>query len=274
MLIAFVPVLHKGYLELFKAHPGKLGILGDDIIADYTALTRDLRVIDPLVMKRAIESLGLFSEVQVLSKKDLAVQEEPIVMPDEDLSRALSQAYFHGKATLVSLFLRWDKMATTNKVLPIEDRRESVDILHRDLMKTAATEAQYSSDWWRQIGALIVKDGCIVAQGHNHHLPTDYHLSQNGDPRSNFDAGERIELSTVIHGEAGLIARCAKQGISVAGASIFVTTFPCPNCARLIAESGITSVYYSQGYSLLDAQQILKAANIDLIFVDLPNTNA
>ena len=60
-----------------------------------------------------------------------------------------------------------------------------------------------------------------------------------GDPRSNFDAGKNIELSKFIHAEASLIAQAAKQGAKLEGASIYVTTFPCPVCARLVATAGL-----------------------------------
>ncbi len=271
MLIAFVPVLHKGYLELFKQHPGKLGLLGSDVIADYTALTRDLRIIDPIELKRAIEALGLFEEVVVLSKADLETLEaEMIVMPDEDVSRDLAGKYFPGKATFASVAIRnrWDKqiVAKENEVSP--ERQTSSSQAHQELMQQAGLEAEKSADWWRQVGAIIVKDGRVLAQEHNRHLPSDFHLAQNGDPRSNFDFGQRIDLSTAIHAEAKLVANAAKSGTSLEGAEAFVTTFPCPNCARLLAEAGIKKVYYQKGYSLLDAEEILKAYGVEIVLVN------
>ena len=115
MLIVFAPVLHAGYIALFKKYPSELGILGTDIIANYTSLTRDCRTIDPAVMKNAIESLSIFSSVRVLSISDLtnlAHTTVPIVMPDEDVSHALAEQYFRNRVTFESIFLRWDKMKT------------------------------------------------------------------------------------------------------------------------------------------------------------------
>ena len=88
-----------------------------------------------------------------------------------------------------------------------------------------------------------------------------------GDPRSNFDAGEHPEIYTSIHGEASVVAQAARDGVSLKGAEIYVTTFPCANCARLIAEVGIKKVYYRDGYSMLDAEDIFKAANIEVVLV-------
>jgi dCMP deaminase len=270
MLIAFVPVLHKGYLELFRQYPDELGILGLDIIADYTSLIRDLRVIDPNELKRAIEALGIFQSVRVLSKADLATLDgSTIVMPDEDVSHDLASKYFNDRATFapITTRYRWDKQAVLKENTVSPSRQISRATVDRDLIQRAGMEAEKSLDWWRQVGAVIVKDGQVISSGHNWHLPSPFHPSVNGDPRTNFIAGERIDLSTAMHAEAGLIAQAAKHGYSLNGAEIYVTTFPCPNCARLICEAGIKKVYYQKGYSLLDAEEILKAYGVEIVLV-------
>jgi dCMP deaminase len=269
MLIAFVPVLHKGYIELFRQYPDELGILGLDIIADYTSLTRDLRVIDPEDLKRAIEALSIFKNVRVLSKADLPGIEGSIVMPDEDVSRDLAAKYFDGRVTFASAAIRyrWDKQVVTKENALAPDRIVSQAEADRELMQVALQEAGKSLDWWRQVGAAIIKGDQIIAKGYNHHLPSDFHPMVNGDPRSNFNAGERIDLSTAIHAEAKLVANAAKSGLSLEGAAAYVSTFPCPNCARLLAEAGIKKVYYQKGYSLLDAEEILKAYGVEIVLV-------
>ncbi len=272
MLIAFVPVLHKGYLELFKQYPDELGILGLDVIADYTALTRDLRVIDPSLLKLAIEALGILKHVRVLSKADLATLRDSsanIVMPDEDVSHDLAAKYFDDRVTFGSIAIRnrWDKQRFNKENTVAPHRIISTNELDREFMRQATAEAEKSADWWRQVGTVIVKDGQVITSHHNRHLPTDYHLAANGDPRANFDAGQRIDISTAIHSEAATVAYCAKQGISLDGASAFVTTFPCPNCARMLAEAGIKKVYYQKGYSLLDAEEVFKAYGIEIVLV-------
>lgn len=280
MLIAFVPVLHKGYLELFKQYPDELGILGSDIIADYTSLTRDLRVVDPHEMKRAIEALGLFQNVRVITKNDLAeLANSPttIVMPEEDVSRDLASKHFGDRVTFASAAIRnrWDQKFVNEENAIIPHRvisREATDV---ELMQLANAEAEKSQDWWRQIGAVLVKNGQVIYKNWNRHLPTDFHLGQNGDPRSNFDRGQRPDIYTSVHAEAGIIARAAKDGTALEGTSIYTSTFPCPNCARLIGEAGIKKVYYQKGYSVLDAESILNTYNVEIILVqDSANTDA
>jgi dCMP deaminase len=139
--------------------------------------------------------------------------------------------------------------------------------MDRELMDKAFVQSDKSSDWWRQVGSVLVKDGKVIISGYNKHLPTDFSPYINGDPRNNFDAGIRIDLCTAIHAEAAMIATAAKNGIKLEGSSVYVTTFPCPTCARLLAEAGIKKVLYSKGYSLLDAEDILKDAGAEIVLI-------
>ena len=59
------------------------------------------------------------------------------------------------------------------------------------------------------------------------------------------------ELKTkpeVLHAESNAIAKLAKSTNSGLGADLFVTHMPCLDCAKLIYQSGIRSVYYSENY--------------------------
>jgi dCMP deaminase len=188
-------------------------------------------------------------------------------MPDEDVSRAIVEQYALKNVTFESVFLRWDKMPTLRENIIAPHRKITTDEFARSMMSVAIAESTKSSDWWRQIGTAIVRDGAVIALSHNKHLPTDYHLAINGDPRTIFDAGQHIDIATSIHSEALAVAQSAKNGVSLNGAEAFVTTFPCPNCARLLAEAGIQKVYYQKGYSLLDAEEILKAYGIEVVMV-------
>jgi len=269
MLIAFVPVLHKGYVELFKKYPGQLGILGTDVIADFTSLTRDLRIVDPAEMRKAIFSLELFDEVFVMNKTSLETLDgQSLIMPDEDVSHALHAQYFpNAEVIFEPVFLRWDKQISIAEHIVAPDRIVSTEELHKHFIHLATDESAKSADWWRQVGAVIVRDGIVVAKAHNRHLPTDYHLAAHSDPRSNFDAGTNLDICTAIHAEASAIAQAARDGIALQGSSLYSTVFPCPNCARLICEAGISKVYYEKGYSRVDAEQIFKAFNIEIVLV-------
>jgi dCMP deaminase len=59
----------------------------------------------------------------------------------------------------------------------------------------------------------------------------------------------------------------AKEGVSLKEGSIYVTTFPCSNCARLLCEAGIKKVFYKNGYSRLDAESIFKFYGVEIVLV-------
>ena len=271
-VISFVPALHAGYINFFKKYPDTLYLLDSDFVADFPRLERDIRQINSGDMKKAIESLGIFKKVEVLHIKDinnLKIEGE-IVMPDEDITRELKEKYF--KDILVkfdSVFLRWEKQISLAENVVPPDRVISTDDFDKENISIATDEAKKSSDWWRQVGAVIVKDGKVIISGYNRHVPSDMSMDVYGDPRSIFDAGIRFDLSTAIHGEASLIARAAKEGISLDGSFIYVTTFPCPGCAKLIVDAGIKKIFYQKGYSLLDAENILKSAGVEIVMVKI-----
>ncbi|MBX4210786.1 hypothetical protein KW783_02320 [Candidatus Parcubacteria bacterium] len=269
-VVAYIPALHQGYINFFKKYPGKLFILGSNFISEHPRMDRDIRAIAPEEMKKIIESLSLVQTVSVLTNETLKnLKDTNIVMPDEDISRAFSEKYLPGSnIKFDTTFLRWDKCIPTKQQTPSPERIISKDEFDKKIMKEAFKEAGKSSDWWRHIGGMIVKDGKVVLAAHNRPLPSDHVHNIFGDPRSNFDAGVNIEISKFLHSEAALIAEAAKKGISLEGASLYVTTFPCPVCAKSICVSGVKKVYYSEGYSLLDAEDLFKTYGIELIQVE------
>jgi dCMP deaminase len=135
------------------------------------------------------------------------------------------------------------------------------------MVAAAHQAATKSSDWWRHVGAVLVKDEKIILSTFNTHVPSEQMPYVNGDPRSNFSKGVHLELSTAIHAEARLIAQAAKEGVSLDGASLYVTTFPCPPCAKLVAYAGIKKLYFDEGYGVLDGEQILKQQGVEIVQV-------
>jgi dCMP deaminase len=118
------------------------------------------------------------------------------------------------------------------------------------------------------VGAVIVRDGVVLDIDHNRHVPTDYSPYIDGDPRNEFRRGVRIDLSTASHAEATLIARAARVGVPLEGADLYVSTFPCPQCARLIAEAGFDRCFFAGPYAMLDGDAILRQAGVRLFWVE------
>jgi len=271
-VVAYVPVLHGGYLNFFKKHGGSLYLVGPSFVSEeFPRLIRDLRQMPVEEMVTAVQGLGIFEKVKVLSEENvgaLNTNEVCIAMPDEDVSHELAKKHFtECEVAYENVFLRWDRPITLRELEVSPNRVMSTEEFDRETMKEASLEAQKSSDWWRQIGALALVDGKVVLKGHNRYMPTDYNLFAAGNPRDNFDAGEHPEIYTSIHGEASIVAQAARKGVSLKGAHVYVTTFPCANCARFLAEAGVAKVFYRDGYSMLDAEDILQAANIEIVLV-------
>lgn len=268
-LVCFIPVLHKGYLDLLKKYPDDVYVLGPDIIADYTSLTRDLRIIPPSDILPALEAFGIAKKLHLLEKRNLAqFPAKEIVMPDEDVSKDLAAKYFkNSNVTYEKVFLRWDKQITTQESVVPPHRVISHSAFDREMMRNAFVQADKSGDWWRQIGSVVVKGETILISSFNKVFPSDFAHATFGDLRSNFDAGQNIDLVATIHSEARAIGYAARHGISLEGASIYVTTFPCPPCAKLLLEAGIAKVYYSKGYSLVNAEKDLTDGGVEIVLV-------
>ena len=111
----------------------------------------------------------------------------------------------------------------------------------------------------RQVGALIVKDRMIISDGYN------------GTPEGFENVCEDENNKTkpyVLHAEANAITKVAKSNNSSDGATLYITTSPCMECAKLIIQSGIRRVVFSDNYHSNDGIELLKRASIEVIFLD------
>ena len=232
IVIAYVPVLHDGYRQFFEKHKdAELYIFGADIISEFSHLAKEIRQLDPNLTKQAIESWKIFEKVEILDQKtlaEIAEQKVQIWLPNEDVTKQLWQKYFpKHEVFLDPIFLRWDKHNTVTENVINEDAKISSVDFDKKMLALADEEAEKGSDWWRRIGSVVIKDGEVIFKSHNQHLPTEHTPYINGDPRNNFHKGVHLELGTSIHSEASVIARAAKEGVSLDGAEIYVSTFDC-----------------------------------------------
>lgn len=277
ILIALVPVIHIKYLELFKKYPEHLYILDNSILekwSEFEKLKRDLRTIDQKTIYNFVKKSGILKQVDLLTLDNLkslinSKEAVSIVMPDEDVSHWFAEKFLTDKKVdFENVFLRWNKPVSTQELEVSNDRIITQEKAHQELIGKVKELQEKSANWWRQIGTLITDDaGSIILSAFNRHVPTQENMAAYGDLRMCFDAGEHHNLSNSIHAEASLIGKAAKEGISLNNTNLYVTTFPCPTCAKLIAEAGIKKVYYESGYSLSDAEDILKNAGVELILV-------
>jgi dCMP deaminase len=130
-------------------------------------------------------------------------------------------------------------------------------------MKTAETFAECSTAKRLHVGAVIVKDDRIISIGYNG-MPTGWD-NDCEDIKINNDG--QYELKTkpeVLHAETNCVAKLAKSTESGLGATMFVTHSPCLDCAKLVYQSGINTIYYRNSYRNEDGIQFLEKAGVKI----------
>jgi dCMP deaminase len=277
ILVSYVPVLHQGYLDFFVKNIKKQGIkelwlIGSELAYELRVLQKDIRALDPFIIKELIQSLRLFEKVEILVPQNIELlqkEKATLLFSNEEISHYLVDKYFKkNKVKFDSTFLRWDE-SSLEKIDLKKYKGKKNKKISQEILEKAISKKTRSDDWWRQIGAVAFYGKKILLSMHNKHVPTEYTTSYEGDPRASFHKGEYMKVSTAVHAEALLIAEAAKQGISLDGAELLVTTFPCPVCAKQIAYSGIKKVYFIEGYSVLDGERILKDKKIKIEKLDI-----
>ncbi|XP_055014404.1 deoxycytidylate deaminase-like [Boleophthalmus pectinirostris] len=130
-----------------------------------------------------------------------------------------------------------------------------------DFMAVAVLTAQKSRDPSTQVGACIVRDDkVIVAVGHNQ-MPNNHN-----DRYTWVKEADDTKYLYVCHAELNAIL----SSTDVRGCTIYVTLFPCNDCAKLVIEAGVKKVIYlSDKYSDDDktkaSKKMLQAKNINLV---------
>lgn len=273
-IVLFMPVIHTGYISFLEKHKEGVFLIGNSILEkweEYDHLKRDLRTMDFKKIQEIIKNSNLVKKIEILETNnlDLLKKENDFILPNEDVSHWFADNYLKNKdITYENTFLRWNKPITTREVTPIPNITISESDFDKQTILNAEKIGKKSANWWRQVGVILINENKeVVLSSYNKHVPTQYNIEVYGDMRTCFDAGEQHELSNSIHGEADLIATAAKEGILTNNCSIYVTTFPCPTCAKLIVSAGIKNVYYKDGYSLSDAEQILNIGQVKITLV-------
>lgn len=287
-IIVYLPVIHQGYLKLFEKYKNaNIFIANTSLIEfidqEFDYLRKEIRSITPQQAEISLEALLPGRKISLIGANDLMLLDNPdqeIILPREDIFIWLAKNYLtKSNVKFDETFLRWNRNNTI-KENKVETKKSTSDDNFFDLITKITdqtnTDAKLSSDWWRQVGAVVFEEGesdnknfqpKIISIAHNHHLPSPYTPYIDSDPRNSFHKGENIDLSTAIHAEAALVATAAKKGISLEGKSMYVSTFPCPVCAKQIAVSGISKLYFKDGYSMLDGETVFKNSNVKIIKV-------
>ena len=146
--------------------------------------------------------------------------------------------------------------------MTMEENTKKQHDLDMRYMRMAKIWAENSYCERRKVGALIVKDKMIISDGYN------------GTPAGFENICENDEGFTkpyVLHAEANAITKIARSNNNSAGATMYVTTSPCIECAKLIIQAGIKRVVYGERYRLTDGIDLSERAGIEVVYLDMTN---
>lgn len=148
-------------------------------------------------------------------------------------------------------------MTANNPVKPYGKKQKSFD---KRYLEMALIWAKNSYCKRRQVGALIVQGKMIISDGYN------------GTPAGFENVCEdnnNLTKPYVLHAEANAITKVSKSHNSSQNSTLYVTTSPCMECAKLIIQSGIKRVVFCNKYHNTDGLDLLKRAKIELVYIDL-----
>ncbi len=132
------------------------------------------------------------------------------------------------------------------------------ELLDRRYLAMAEIWAQNSYCQRRKVGALLVKDKMIISDGYN------------GTPSGFENVCEDEEGYTkwyVLHAEANAITKVAKSNNSSEGATLYVTTSPCPECSKLIIQAGIKRVVFKELYRNTEGLDLMRRIGIEVVHI-------
>ena len=112
----------------------------------------------------------------------------------------------------------------------------------------------------KKVGALIVSNKMIISDGYNG--------TPSGFENICEDENNRTK-PYVLHAEANAITKVAKSNNSSENATLYITTSPCLECAKLIIQSGIKRVVFSEKYRNQEGLKLLERAGIELVYIDI-----
>ncbi|MBQ6438499.1 hypothetical protein IJJ12_03925 [bacterium] len=271
--LLYLPVLHQGHWRLFEKFEqiDTLFLIDPDILPREFPVHKDIHALSGEQMVQLLSRWGRFEQVAIINHQNKdEIRSWQLVVPDDEavLAWLAGENFPVSQMEIEPIFLRWtrkkceqENIVTPNKNATFDDKNLT------EMMVWAQAVGERSSDWWRRVGAVLQLTSGEVLVAHNQHLPESETPNMVGDVRAQFHRGDHWELTSAIHAEAYVLAKAARAGKSTDRSVLFVTDFPCPNCARLIAAAGVKTVYFARGYSVLDGAEILRGVGVDIMRV-------
>lgn len=130
------------------------------------------------------------------------------------------------------------------------------------MIATAKLFGELSYSEKKKVGAVIAKDGRILATGYNGTVSGFDNTCETYD----FLEDKLVTSPYVIHAEQNALMFCAKNGIPTDGTTMYITLSPCATCAKLLVQAGIKRVVFLEYYKDLSGLDFLRLAGIELAY--------
>jgi dCMP deaminase len=140
----------------------------------------------------------------------------------------------------------------------MSEQRVSWNEYFMNIAEQVATRSTCSR---KNVGAVIVRDKTILSTGYNGSLRGAPHCDDLGHDLEN------DHCVRTVHAEANAVAQAAKHGIRIDQSEIYVTASPCLTCFKLIANAGITKIYYKEFYRDTRITEYAFQAGVTLVFM-------
>ena len=122
--------------------------------------------------------------------------------------------------------------------------------MDRVYMDMAYEQAEKSVCLRAKVGAVLVLDGKVIAQGYNNVVGGVRPCKEIGCLRDSLEieSGKRREVCRNICAEQLAISEAARNGVEIDGSTAYITTYPCHICAKLLVSSGVIEIVYDKYY--------------------------
>lgn len=136
----------------------------------------------------------------------------------------------------------------------------------RKMVARVAELSSRSLCWVCQRGAVIVRGKKVLVESFNRVWPYPAYCLHEGCVREQemIPSGQLLERCFTSHSEMGAIATAGARGIKLAGGVMYTTTFPCINCAKVIANSGLKEIIFWKDYASRSGELVLSGAGVKM----------
>ena len=152
-------------------------------------------------------------------------------------------------------------MAKTNS----KCERPSWDEYFTSIASLVSTRSNCES---RKVGAVITVDNQIISTGYNGAPKGLHHCIDAGGclrKLNKIESGTRQEICRAVHAEQNAIISAAVKGVSIKGGTLYVNTYPCSICARMIINAEIKRIVYDSDYSDPLTKELLDESGIEVV---------